>query len=322
MEYKQHVLVAERLLQSDVGFYGIPFAFAIFSFFQIRFQLSLLHETKYKIFQNLAFLPKREFLKFHLIVWLQTYFALCIYTLFISWIGLGLGTWFRVAFLWLILFLIFSISLSIMVRKVRKAIPERIIRRSRLFPIAPYSLWFFTHLKSNRPLLLLGIKALSILLLNGFLYSYSSGSYDLRWIQFGLICAAGIHIPIWLDKVEFDQDHLSNFRNLPRTFLSKLKDHLLNGTLLLFPEILMIVFAFGFQDLRVDTLLLLNYWFALNLGIFGLIELKRANSDWGKIAMISFFILFILTIYSTPIVLISVFLFVFFFRGIRSAYSI
>lgn len=318
MEYKQHVLVAERLLQNDFGYIALLLALLTYSFFQISFQITLLNEPKYRVFQNLAFLSKKDFLRFYFTQWISNNLLIWIYGLFLTFISFGLDASPKVLVLWITVLLIFAMGLVLLYLKVQKPIPERVIAASKLFPIVPYPFWFVTHLKTDRPLLLLGIKALSVLLLNGFLFSFSSGSYDLRWIQFGLLCSAYIHIPIWIDKVEFDQDQLAYFRNFPRSPSSKLRDHLINAGLLLFPEALIIFMKFGWVGLNLDLLILCGFWLALNLALFGLIQWKKWQKGWERMALISFFGIFLLTIYSTPALVIFVFLSFFFLARIRS----
>ncbi|MFC3878652.1 hypothetical protein ACFOSV_00600 [Algoriphagus namhaensis] len=318
MEYKQHVLVAERLLQSDFGYITILLALLTYSFFQIRFQLTLLNEPKYRVFQNLAFLSKKDFFIFYFTQWVSNNLLIWIYGLFLTFISFGLGASYKVLVLWSTLLLIFAIGLILIYQKVQKPIPERVIRVSKLFPIVPYPFWFLTHLKTDRPLLLLGIKALSILLLNAFLFSFSSGSYDLRWVQFGLLCSAYIHIPIWMDKVEFDQDRLAFFRNYPRPISSKLRDHLINAGVLLFPEVLILLMKFGWGGLSLDLIILCGFWLALNLALYGLIQWKRWQMGWERMALIAFFGIFLLTIYGAPAIIILVFLSFFFLARIRS----
>jgi hypothetical protein len=318
MEYKQHILVAERLLQSDFGYIVLLLGFVTYSFFQIRFFLLLLNEPKYRIFQNLAFLSKKDFLSFYFIQWISNNLMIWIYGLFLTFISLGLDASLKVIVLWITLFLIFAIGLVLLYQKVQKPIPEHIIAQSKLFPIVPYPFWFVTHLKTDRPLLLLGIKALSVLLLNGFLFSFSSGSYDLRWLQFGLLCSAYIHIPIWIDKVEFDQDQLAYFRNFPRSLSTKIRDHLINAALLLFPEVLILLIKFGWLGLSLDLVTLCGFWLVLNLALFGLIQWRSFQMGWVRMALIAFFAIFLLTIYSIPVIVIVVFVTFFFLGRIRS----
>lgn len=322
MEYKQHVLLAERLMSARTGIAGILLAFTLFAFFQIRFQVYLLRDPRYRIFQNLAQLSSSSFLKFHLGVWLQNYFALWVYSILLSFVGLNQGNFLKVLFIWIGLLVLFALGALIIRQKVKSPIPELKIRRSRLFPVLPYTFWYLAHLKSDRPLLLLGIKAISILILNGFLYSFGSGSYDLRWVQFGILCAAFIHIPIWLDKVEFEQDQLTYFRNLPRTVTRKISVHLSNAFLILLPEALLIGLKFGWYSLRIDQVVLICAWFALNLGLFGLIQWKRSQNDWSRIAVVSFFVLFVLTIYNFPLGILAAILFLVFYKAISSPYHL
>jgi len=129
------------------------------------------------------------------------------------------------------------------------------------------------------------------LLLNGFIFSYQSGGYDLRWIAFGLLSAAFLHYPIWLEKVRFEKwgiDLVFEFaslypsKNWPAAsqFLGFCFYPNLSWLLLNFP---------GFHSLQLILLLL-----GVNLGLYGLVIFQYQDIDWTKVIISSFFLAFIL----------------------------
>jgi len=208
MEMKQHLMIAERIMQSQTWFFVIIFSFIFYSFLQLRFQIKLLQIPSYHIFQKLSFLSFSNFARRFFSVWLSNHGLILLYSLLLTYVGLKAGAWEKVAFNWFSLFLMSYASMFFSYKTVQKFYPEKRIHRSWTRITKPYFLWFPFHLKENRPLLFLTVKATSLFLLSGFFYSYFSGGYDTRWLAFGLLVCTYVNYPIWVEKVEFGEEQL------------------------------------------------------------------------------------------------------------------
>ena len=281
MEFKQHVLLAERVLENDKFFLGILGAFLIFGIFQVRFQLNLMNESRYRIFHSLAFLSVPKLVKVHLAIWPKTHALLLIYAAFLSYIGVSSQSLLKPLLLGFFLIGVFTIDFSLFYYKLRRPFPDKVIPKSFLFPRIPFGFWFLKHLTTNRPILIISIKLVSLLLLNGFFFSYESGGYDLRWIAFGLLCAAFIHFPVWMEKVRFDAEELSYFINLPRSTFLKIRHLLTSIVLFILPELILIGIKFNGQELGL-IVLNLSFFYESRLTRPSHISIPKYRLDQGN----------------------------------------
>jgi hypothetical protein len=322
MEFRQHLLLAERVLESDSVFLGVLGAFLIFGTFQQRFQLNLMNENRYRIYHSLAFFSPPKLVKIYLAIWPKTHALLLIYAVFLTYIGVISRSLLKPILLWIFLIAIFSIDFSLFYYKLRRPFPDKTISKPILFPRIAFEFWFLKHLASKRPVLIIAVKLVSLLLLNGFFYSFESGGYDLRWIAFGLLCAAFLQLPVWLEKVRFEAEELPYFLNLPRSFYLKARQHLVSLVLFILPELLLIGLKFNFQELMLNALNLSFFFVSMNLGLFGLVVFQYQNLDWTKAIFGTFFLIFLLIIFSFPFYLISLLGILAFIFAIRSPYRI
>jgi len=322
MEYQQHVLVAERILENDLAFLAVVGLFLIFGIFQIRFQISLMNETRYRVYHSLAFLPVPRLLRIFLGIWTKTHALLLIYTIFLTYTGISSGGLIKPILLWLILIGIFCIDFGTIYFKIRRPFPDRVISRALLFPKIPFSFWFLKHLSSKRPTLILVVKSVSVLLLNGFILAFESGNYDLRWIAFGLLIAAFLHYPIWLEKVRFETAELGYFLNYPRILIQKIRHHFVSFMILLLPELILVGLKLSSGVQPFDALNLILFFPAINLGLYGLIVFQSENIGWTKGIIATFFLIFLLIIFGIPFWLIAVLGLAAFLFSVRSSYRI
>ena len=211
---------------------------------------------------------------------------------------------------------------TILYFKLKKPFPERTRVRSAIFNNLSFEFWFLLHLRENRTLLILAVKIISIILLNGFFYIYSGGGYDLRWLEFGLLCPAFIHFPIWLEKETFESEQLSFFRNMPLSYSRKLGQHSVSILLILFPEFALLVYKFGANGNLTDLLFLLLLLISINMGIYGLIKWRTAQERALKLGYIVFFFLFLLVIFGVHPLIISAICTVPFLVSVKSRYSL
>lgn len=321
MELKQHVMIAKKVLENNHWFLGIMLAFVIYSIFQFRFQRKLLLNHKYQIFQKLSFLPFSAFSKHFLPVWASNHALLILYSILLSVVCFQIHSWPKLILVWGILAISLILSVFYTYQTLKGFYPEKLISRTRLIKVKPFFLWFPTHLKENRPLLLLGIKAFCLFLMSGFFYSYFLGGYDSRWLAFGLLVCAFINYPILLEKLEFTENQLYYFRNLPLSYAKKILREFLIFMILISPEILLLIYQGSALENRMDQFNLISFWMGLNFGLYALILFVKENPN-PTLFIISFFSLFLAIIFGINLLLLAIGLFLIFGISIRSPYQI
>ncbi len=322
MEMKQHLMIAERLLQNSTGFYAILLIFLGYTFVQKRFQVRLLNDKYYRIFHQLGFFTWPQLGRNFLPVWLANHALILAYSVLLTYVGIGIQAGGKLGILWLFLIGIFLADITLLYFKLKKPFPESTRVRPAIFKKLKFEFWFLMHLRENRTLLILGVKVISILLLNGFFYIFYSGEFDLRWLEFGVLCAAYIHFPIWLEKDGFESEQLSYFRNMPINYSRKLWQHTLSIVFILFPEIALVVYKYGAIENLSESFFLLILLISINMGLYGLIKLRDNQERALKSSYLAFFFLFLLVIFGVHPAIISVICVLPFLISIRSGYSV
>ncbi|MEN2281439.1 hypothetical protein AAGF08_04810 [Algoriphagus sp. SE2] len=320
MELKQHLMIAEKIMQIQSWFGMLIFSFILYSFLHLRFQIKLLQDPSYWIFQKLSFLPFSKFSKDFISIWFTNHTLILLYSLIISYVGIKNGAWDKVVFLWISILILTLVTLYSTYKTLHRYYPEKRIHQTRIIRIKPYFLWFSFHLKENRPLLLLAVKITSLILLNGFFYSYFSGGYDMRWLAFGLLISSYFHYPIWQEKVEFSEYQLYVFKNLPRTFRTKLFQEFSTMTVLVLPELLLLFYQGRGITSIGNQFSLSFFWVTLQLGIYGLciFDKKKINLN---IPFIAFLLVFLSILFGVELLFLSIIFLIFYTRSIYSPYQ-
>lgn len=322
MEMKQHLMIAERILQSNTGFYIVLLIFLAFAVAQQRFQFRLLNDPHYRVFHQLGFMSWRQLTRNILPSWLANHALILVYTILLSYVAIGMNAGGKLLMLWIFIAGIFAIDIVLTYSKLKKPFPDFIRIRSNFLKNLRFEYWFLIYLKEKKTLLILGVKLVSIILLNGFFYTFSTGGYDLRWLEFGILCASFTHFPIWLEKHAFESGQLSYFHSMPLRFGWKLRQHSTTISLILFPELLLLIYKSGIQDELASLIFLLLLFLTMNMGIYGLIKLRNGLSESIQSAYLVFFILFLAVIFGIHPLLISAFCLISFLLAVRSRYSV
>lgn len=300
MEMKQHLMIAEKILEKPNWFISFLGLFLGYSIVQFRFQARLLQRPKYWIFSKLAFLSFPSYSKKLFPVWLTNHLFPLLYVILILYKGVLLGAWLHVSILVSFVSILSISYLFLSYFEVKKFKQKYEFSSKRINRNRSIVFWFYFHLKEQKPLLLILSKLLSIFILNGFFYTYQSGSYDQRWLLFGLLIIAFLHFPLWLEKAEFSAQKLSIFNNLPLTFGFKLKREYGTTLLLSFPEILLIFYQGRASFGLVNGFVLSILWLGLNLGIISLSSLRSHNPRFQLLPIWCFFGAFFAIIYGIP----------------------
>lgn len=305
MEMKQHLMIAERLLQNSVGFSSVLLLFTLYAIAQQRFQIFLMNDLRYRIFHYLGFFSWRQLGRYFLPVWLANHALILLYSLLLTYAGFSINAGGKLVILWLFLTAIYLSDLLLIYYKLKKPFPDYIRIRTRLFKNLIYNFWFLTHLREKRPLLILVVKLLSIFLLNGFFYVFTNGKFDIRWLEFGFLCTTYIHFPVWMEKHFFESQQMVYFHNMPLRFVLKLRMHFIIIVVFLLPELALLIYKYGgaadFSGLFSLAILLVS----LNMGIFGLIKWRKNAVHSHKAAYLVFFVLFLFVIFGVHPILIS-----------------
>ncbi|OOG77871.1 hypothetical protein [Algoriphagus sp. A40] len=321
MELKQHILLGKFLFEHTLPFSLLPLGFLAYSGFHLRFQMAILRRKEYQVFHQTALIPFRDFAKKWAVIILANHFILIAYLVFLSYFGIEKQAWTPLLLLWAVVGFSLALPILLIYRYLGKPLKEAVLIRPRWEGKLPRITWFPLELRQNRPILLLLTKGLSLLLLNGFFLSFRSGNYDHRWLEFGILCVSFFHIPILLEKNEFENSRMAWFRNLPSPFLPKLLTHLGTLVLILFPELLFLFWKVLplFAPDRLISLPLL-----LISGVIALLALIYRYPDryFYRVAFGSFFGCFLVLLFGVPWIFPVLAFVIFFGFQIRSPFQL
>jgi hypothetical protein len=299
MDEKQHILLSRFLIKNPVAFCFILVLLLIYSVIQLRIQQELLRRNNYLVFHQLGLFPKKELRLFWSRIILVNFSPILTYFLFLSYF-----IWEKKAFdLGITLWMSTLILLGFTYRKIRQTLhypmKEAFVTRPAVRWAFPRFTWILLSLRQDRPLLVLLTKATGLLLLNGFFYSFQSGGYDSRWLQFGILCVAYVQLPLIFEKTEKEITQQSWMLALPLTWKNKLGYQMGSLTLLAIPEL----FFLGWKGVPsanpgnlVLAILLLVFISYLQL----LVYRKKESSSFPNLVSGIFFALFIAIIFSVP----------------------
>ena len=321
MELRQHVLLGKFLFEHPLAFSILPVGFLLYAGFHLRFQLLILRTREYHFFHHTALLPFRFFGKSWTLILLSNHAVLIGYLAFLSFFGLEKNAWILLTILWLVVLFALGISIWLIRQHLGKPLKEAVLIRPRWKGALPQITWFALELRQNRPILLLLTKGLSLLLLNGFFLSFRSGSYDHRWLEFGVLCVAFFQIPILMEKNEFENSRMEWFRNLPRPFTQKMLTHLGTLVLVLFPELLFLLVKGGQQSVWDALISLPLFLISLVLALQGLVYRFPGNSFF-QFGFSLYFGSFLLILFGVPWIFPAIAFVIFFGLQIRSPFQL
>ncbi len=321
MELKQHILLGKFLFEHPLAFSILPMVFLGYAGFHLRFQLLILRSREYRFFHHTALLPFRIFVKNWAAILLFNHLIIIGYLAFLSFFGLQKNAWTLLTILWLVVLFALGISIWLIHRHVCKPLKEAVLLRPRWKAPLPRVSWFALELRQHRPILLLLTKGLSLLLLNGFFLSYQSGSYDQRWLEFGILCVSFFQIPILMEKNEFENSRMEWFRNLPVPFTQKMLTHLGTLALVLFPELLFLLLKGGQQSVWDAMIFLPLFLVSLVLALQALLY-RFPDKPLFQFGFGLFFGSFLLILFGVPWMFPALVSLIFFAFQIRSPFQL
>lgn len=320
MEAKQHVLLARFLFKYPVAFWLIPVMFLLFALVHLRIQVELLRRNNYLVFHQLGLFSEKDLSLFWAKIILANFSPFLIYFLFLSYFA-----WEQAAFgLGLVLWSSTMILLGYTFWKIRKTLHhplrEAIYYRPAIRWAFPRFTWILLSLKQHRPVMVLLTKASGLLLLNGFFYSYQSGTYDLRWLQFGILCVAYTQLPLIFEKTEKETGQQSWVLALPLTLKDKLGYQLGSLILLVSPELFFLVWKGAFSAFSTHLalgVLLLSFVCILQMLVYGKNEIIRLPHQAAAL----FFLAFLAIIFGIPWWMMALSFSILFFNQRRKSFQ-
>ena len=320
MEIKQHILLAQFLFRQPMAFCVLPIGFLIFSIIHLKTIQDLLYQRNYKIFHQIGLYDLKTRFQIWFKIILSNQAPLIGYILFLSFFGFQEKAWGMLLILWFSMILGIGFNLWRIHQLQENPIPEIILKRPKVNWSLPRFTWLILELRQNRPLLFLLTKLLSLALLNGFFLSFSSGIYDIRWMQFGILAISFFQIPILMEKAEFEQVKQSWFISIPFSSIKKFSYHFLSIILVSFPELLFLIWKGPYSFNGIDFLSLPFLFLGYQLILLGIQYWKFESSSLSNWLIASFFILFLSVIFGISWLFVVGISLIFFFTQIRSGY--
>lgn len=320
MEVGQHVLLGRFFFKSPIAFWILPICVIVFGLVHLRIQLGLLRSKEYLIFHHLGLLPKTEFLKWWSKIILANYSLTLAYLLFLSHFAWELNNWSHGLILWLTVVGMVFFTFTKIRKTVSNPLSESIIRRPPIHRTFPRFSWILLSVRQHRPLLLLLSKVLSLLLLNGVYYSFQTGIYDFRWLEFGTLVLAYTQLPLLLEKAESEIKEQSWLLSLPLKVSHKAGYHLGSIALLILPELLFLGWKGWNSGALTDYLILSVLTLAFLIALHLLVYWDGLSTTFVQKLAGVFFLFFFAILFGLPWLLLCMPIVILFHLHLRSSY--
>ncbi len=299
MEPAQHILIGRFLFKNPLAFWLLPTSILLFGWIHLRIQVELVRKNEYLIFHQLGLFSTLDFRRFWSQILLLNFSPFLGYFLFLSYFAWEQKALFLGMLLWLLSFGVIFFNFILIQKTLHQPLKETIIHRPSVRWTFPRFTWIILSIRNHRPILFLLTKAFSLLLLNGFFFSFQSGDYDIRWLQFGVLIVTYVQLPLILEKSDRELTHQSWTLGLPLSLDSKLGYQLGSLAMLVFPELLFLVWK-GLISSNFENLLLAILLLSFSCALQVLVYRKRESSSFPNLASAMFFGLFLAIIFNLP----------------------
>jgi len=179
-------------------------------------------QPSYAVFKHLTLLPQVSKYKIWLTIYITTHLLTIIYVCMVGYNTLFVNHNYMV-FAGLLLYVLLIVLLYPIIvnsRLKNSFYGGRVIRSSYHFKL-PYSLWFISALISNKTILFLGAKGVSIYTISLFLDTYNSVLYDFRWLLLGIFLTSFANFFIYDQKAIFESKKCDWYRSVSLKPLKK-----------------------------------------------------------------------------------------------------
>ncbi|WP_128546637.1 hypothetical protein [Larkinella soli] len=239
----EHIALATYALH-DLPFLGLYVGlWVVYTAYVVRFSLYRFQTTDLLQLMRLVAPGRRVLILYGLHV--QLLLPVIAYAGFMGWLGVQQHTVKANNLLILSVALLSAVPVPCVEWALRHPNPERFSGRigSRLRQrlATPYVLFFIRYLLHRQPVTLLLAKGGSGLLTLGVLALYPTDDYDLRLLLLGALLSAAFHASIVYELYQFEATQLLLVRNLPWPTGRRFLFYALIFTLLLSPELLLMV---------------------------------------------------------------------------------
>lgn len=299
MEPAQHILIGRFLFKNPLAFWLLPTSILLFGWIHLRIQVELVRKNEYLIFHQLGLFSTLDFRRFWSQILLLNFSPFLGNFLFLSYFAWEQKALFLGMLLWLLSFGVIFFNFILIQKTLHQPLKETIIHRPSVRWTFPRFTWIILSIRNHRPILFLLTKAFSLLLLNGFFFSFQSGDYDIRWLQFGVLIVTYVQLPLILEKSDRELTHQSWTLGLPLSLDSKLGYQLGSLAMLVFPELLFLVWK-GLISSNFENLLLAILLLSFSCALQVLVYRKRESSSFPNLASAMFFGLFLAIIFNLP----------------------
>jgi len=320
MEVKQHVLLGRFFFKNPLVFLILPSALFLFGWVHLTIQKKLLQNKEYLVFHQLGLFSKKDFWLFWIRILLANFSPLIGYFLFLSYFAWEQQALLKGGVLWGTLLVSLFINYSQIRQILIKPLKDRTIYRPFFTRPFPRFTWLLLSLRQNRPILLLITKAFSLLILNGFFYAFQSGNYDLRWLQFGILCVSFFQFPLILEKTEKEIEQQTWLLSLPLPIPVKLFYQIGSLILLVLPEMLFLSWKGLNSSFPSDYITLAIVLISDMIALQFLIYQKKEVSSFPNWLAGLFFLLFLGVIFGFPWWIVFLLTFTLLIHHIRSPY--
>ena len=320
MDAKQHVLLGQFVFKNPGAFWLIPVLLLFFGLIHLRIQVEFLRRNDYLVFHHLGLFSGKELSVFWIQIILANFSPILTYFLFLTYFA-----WEQAAFslgfsLWASTLILLGYTFWKIKKTLQQPLREVLVTRPAFRWAFPRFTWTLLSLRQHRPVLVLLTKALGLFLLNGFFYSFQSGGYDSRWLQFGILCVAYVQLPLILEKTEKEIEQQSWTLALPLTLKDKLNYQLASLLLLVIPELFFLGWKGGlstYSENLILGILLLSFLSALQV----LVYRKKESSNLPNLAAAVFFLFFLAIIFGLPWWMVALVISVLFINQERRAFQ-
>lgn len=306
MEPAQHILIGRFLFKNPLAFWLLPTSILLFGWIHLRIQLELVRKNEYLVFHQLGLFSPSDFRRFWSQILLLNFSPFLGYFLFLSYFVWEQKALFLGFSLWILSFGIILFNFILILKTLHQPLKETFSHRPSVRWSFPRFTWIILSIRNHRPILFLLTKAFSLLVLNGFFFSFQSGGYDLRWLAFGVLCITYCQLPLILEKSDRELTHQSWTLGLPLSLGSKLGYQLGSLALLVFPELLFLAWKSVVSSPSFGIILLGIFLLSLVSGIQGLIYQKKKSPSFPNFLAGMFFLLFLAIVFGLPLWVLSI----------------
>ena len=306
----EHIAIAQSIAQSDFLTSLMLLFFFIYHIQLVLFNRELLRKGEFQFLRSLVEIKPLSLLIILSIPQIILSAFPISYGLFVGKYIIEIASYWRVIIVLTYILLSIIIPSLFIILQIHQPLKEQksnsFIRLvNRRFQKPPFT-WYFIHLFKNRPFIYILTKALSSTLILVFFWIQEIELYDWRFLALCTILISSSHLILIEDYYQFQILKLAYFRNLPITISDRLSGYFLTVSLMLLPEILIILRKTPYSINFTFSLQIIFYLIASSLFYFHWILLKRLNiEEFSRVMFYAVIIQLIISLFGIPPIVLS-----------------